>query len=73
MRIHLDPTLCQGHLRCADLAPDYFTSDDLGYAELLHEGPVPDGDLRALDRCAANCPEGAISLDSAPDTAKEAR
>ena len=73
MLIHLDPTLCQGHLRCADLAPDYFDSDDLGYARLVHAGPVPDADRAAVARCAANCPEGAISLDGHDETTRETR
>ncbi|NEM04708.1 ferredoxin [Geodermatophilus normandii] len=61
MRISIDPSLCQGHGRCYDLAPGLFGADDEGYATLL----VPDGrvpaDLEDGARlAAANCPESAV-------------
>jgi ferredoxin len=61
VRISIDPSLCQGHGRCYDLAPDLVDADDEGYAALL----VPDGrvpaDLEDDARlAAANCPESAV-------------
>ncbi|MFC4694533.1 ferredoxin [Geodermatophilus arenarius] len=32
VRISIDPSLCQGHGRCYDLAPDLFSADDEGYS-----------------------------------------
>jgi ferredoxin len=61
VRISIDPSLCQGHGRCYDLAPDLFGADDEGYATLL----VPDGRV-PVDReddarlAADNCPEAAV-------------
>ncbi|WP_369258928.1 ferredoxin [Geodermatophilus amargosae] len=63
MRISIDRSLCQGHGRCYDLAPDLFGADDEGYSALL----VPDGrvaaELEDDARLAAdNCPEAAVLL-----------
>ena len=63
MRISIDPSLCQGHGRCYDLAPDLFGEDDDGYAtltDLTAGGQVPpdrEGDARLA---ADNCPEAAV-------------
>ncbi|MGR7026800.1 ferredoxin [Geodermatophilus sp. URMC 62] len=61
MRVQIDPSLCQGHGRCYDLAPDLFGADDEGYATLLTtDGQVPPGCEDAAHLAADNCPEAAV-------------
>lgn len=43
MKIHIESATCQGHNRCAALAPDLFDIDDNGYASVTAGGVVPDG------------------------------
>ena len=43
MRVHVDPSKCQGHNRCYALAPELFDVDDYGQAMLIVEGDVPAG------------------------------
>lgn len=62
MRVELDREQCTGHGRCYTLAPDLFTSDDVGYGEVAIDGPVPP-DLEDQARIGvSNCPEQAIRL-----------
>ncbi|MGY1732531.1 ferredoxin [Geodermatophilus sp. SYSU D01045] len=61
MRISIDPSLCQGHGRCYDLAPDLFGADDEGYSTLLVPGgEVPAGLEGDAHLAADNCPEAAV-------------
>ncbi len=61
MRISIDPSLCQGHGRCYDLAPDLFGEDDEGYGTVLVPGgEVPDGEQDDARLAADNCPEAAV-------------
>ncbi|MFF3226939.1 ferredoxin [Nocardia suismassiliense] len=62
MHVFVNTDKCQGHLRCMDLAPDLFDCDDLGYGVVTATGPVPEALEEIARRCAANCPERAISL-----------
>ena len=63
MKIQVDPTLCQGHNRCAALAPDLFDIDDSGYAAAAGDGTVPADRADVAELAADNCPEQAITLD----------
>jgi len=61
MRATVDPQKCQGHLRCIIFAPEVFQVDDYGHAFFDADVPL---ELEAKTRqAAANCPEGAISID----------
>lgn len=62
MKVQIDSTLCQGHNRCLDLAPDLFEDDELGYAHIVGDGEVPPGMERAAELAESNCPEMAITL-----------
>lgn len=62
MKVQIDASLCQGHGRCYDLAPDLFNEDDEGYGMVRGDGVVPPGDERDARRAAANCPERAIEV-----------
>jgi ferredoxin len=64
MRIRIDSSLCQGHARCAALAPELFDLDENGVG-VVRPGceHVPEGDLQAL-LAIDNCPEQAIVADA---------
>lgn len=61
-RFEVDRTLCQGHNRCAALAPDVFDIDDDGFASVYDDGAIPDDLLPVVDDVINSCPEGAISV-----------
>ena len=62
MKVHLDTTKSQGHLRCSEAAPQIFGFDDDGLAVLLAEdGVVPPGYEDAAKLAENNCPERAIT------------
>lgn len=63
MRLHIDGDKCQGHNRCAAVAPDLVEIDDLGYAHEVGDGGVAPDQERAARLAASNCPELAISID----------
>ncbi len=60
MRIRLDRTLCDGFGICAKHAPGYFSLDDWGYASLIGNGTVVEGDEPAVNRALLDCPVHAI-------------
>ena len=66
MRLRIDSRLCQGHARCAALAPDLFDLDENGFG-IVRPGceNAPAGDRQAL-LAVDNCPEQAIVLE--PDS-----
>ena len=61
MRIKLDRTLCDGFLRCAEHAPETFSSDDWGYASLVGDGAVGAAHEGRVRRALMDCPAHAIS------------
>jgi len=67
VRATVDGGKCQGHGRCAMLAPDVFDIDDDGVGIVLVD-PVPaEAEAEARD-AALNCPESAIALLTAAST-----
>lgn len=66
MKVRVIQGRCQGHLRCAAVAPELFAGDDLGYAKEIGDGVVPAG-LEPNARLAeSNCPEQAIEISGEP-------
>lgn len=64
MRIVVDQTRCQGHGRCAALAPNVFALDDMdGLASVTHD-PVPAEFVTEARTGEAGCPERAISIEN---------
>lgn len=61
MRIRLDRTVCDGFGICAKHAPGYFSLDDWGYAALVGDGTVAEGDRDAVLRALLDCPVHAIT------------
>jgi ferredoxin len=52
---------CQGHGRCAMIAPSLFDLDDAGQALVLLD-QVPGSDLPDVEEAVMSCPEQAIAL-----------
>jgi ferredoxin len=61
MRVTIDKAKCQGHSRCAILAPDVFDTDDLGQGLVLVD-EVPEASHAEVREAAFSCPEGAITV-----------
>jgi ferredoxin len=61
--VSIDTTRCQGHGRCAIIAPEVFDVDDFGQGKVLVD-PCP-GELRATaEEAEYSCPENAITVAS---------
>jgi ferredoxin len=63
LRVKVDRERCQGHARCAALAPALFVLDELGNAREIGDGTVPDALVEAAHLAKANCPELAIAIE----------
>jgi ferredoxin len=63
VRVHLDPEKCQGHGRCAAVAPELFELDDYNQSSVKTDGTVPPELERQARLAVANCPEYAISIE----------
>jgi len=63
VRVTIDEDLCTGHGRCYTLAPAVFDADDMGNGVVLGDGTVPAAEEANARLAAANCPEGAITVD----------
>ena len=62
MRVRVDVDKCQGHARCAALAPEVYELDELGYnVTPLKEVPPEQED--AARKGALACPELAITVE----------
>jgi ferredoxin len=62
VRVNVDQQKCQGHNRCAVLAPDLFEVDELGAASAKGDGLVPPGREDAAQLAVDNCPEYAVEI-----------
>jgi ferredoxin len=62
MRVRIDRSLCSGHGRCFDLAPEVFDYDEEGFSVLKLETITP-GLEPAARRGAGGCPERAIAVE----------
>jgi ferredoxin len=61
MRAEVDADLCQGHARCWQICPEFFSLDHEGHSAV--EDPDVPPDLEAkVSEAAENCPERAITL-----------
>jgi ferredoxin len=60
--VRVDPGRCQGHARCAAVAPELFAIDELGNGRELGDGLVPSGLEGKAWLARANCPEIAIEI-----------
>ena len=65
MKVKVDSERCQGHARCAALAPELFALDTFGNARELGDGTVPAALADKAYLAKANCPEFAIEVNDA--------
>ena len=65
LKVKVDRARCQGHARCAALAPELFTLDALGNAQEIGDGTVPEAFIDKAYLAKANCPELAIEVTEA--------
>ena len=66
MKVHVDPERCQGHTRCAMIAPEVFELDDIdGHSSPVGEN-VPAGQEAKVREAVRSCPEQAISITEEP-------
>jgi ferredoxin len=61
VRVEIDAGKCQGHGRCALIAPDYFDVDETGFGKVL-AAEIAEADRDDLYEAQFCCPEGAIIL-----------
>ena len=68
MRIKIVEGRCQGHARCAALAPELFDLDADGYVAIVPGREIiADGDEEACEQAMLavdNCPEQALRLEA---------
>jgi len=62
MKVKVDREKCEGHARCAALAPELFVLDELGNAREVADGAVPPALIEKAHLAKANCPELAIDV-----------
>ena len=62
MKVKVDRERCQGHARCAALAPELFELDELGNAREKGDGTVPAGLEEKAYLAKSNCPEFAVEV-----------
>jgi len=62
LHVSVDRKRCQGHARCAALAPELFELDEDGAARVLAEGAVPPHLLDKARLARRNCPEFAVHI-----------
>ena len=62
LKVKVDPDKCQGHARCAALAPELFVLDELGNAREAGDGTVPEALIEKAYLAKSNCPELAIEI-----------
>jgi len=60
LKVKVDRDKCQGHARCAALAPELFVLDELGNAREAGDGSVPPALVEKAYLAKSNCPELAI-------------
>lgn len=61
MKLQVAVAACCGHARCAEVAPEIFLLNDIGYLDTA-EIEVPEGKEAEARRGARACPERAISV-----------
>ena len=61
-KVKVDRQRCQGHARCAALAPELFALDAFGNAQEIGDGTVPPALVEKAWLAKANCPELAIAV-----------
>lgn len=61
MKAEVDLSLCEGHARCMESAPDLFEVGDDDYSHVLVDD-IPEEQQANARRAMQTCPRAAISL-----------
>jgi ferredoxin len=61
MKVTVDRELCQGHIRCVQIAPTIFHQDDQGLS-YTSDDDVPMEEEARVRQAELNCPERAITI-----------
>jgi ferredoxin len=61
MKAAVDSDRCQGHARCWQICPQFFSLDDEGHSFLVTPEVLPELEAK-VQEAADNCPERAISV-----------
>lgn len=61
MRVTINSDRCQGHGRCALIAPEVFDTDDLGMGQVLLD-LVDEAHRSDVEEARLSCPEDAIVI-----------
>lgn len=72
MKVVVSAEACQGHNRCAEICPEVFAIDRLGFAVARSGEVLPELTPRVL-KAVENCPERAISIIESAAEAAEGR
>ena len=62
LKVRVQTARCQGHARCAQVAPQLFKLDELGNSRPIGDGTIPQGLEDKARLAQANCPEIAIDV-----------
>ena len=62
LKVRVNRQRCQGHARCAALAPELFKVDELGEGHAIDDGVVSPDQYDRAHLAMTNCPESAISI-----------
>jgi len=63
VKVRVEASLCVGHGRCYEIAPEVFGDDERGHCVLLQAEVAPPH-REAARKAEANCPEQAIRTES---------
>jgi ferredoxin len=63
LRVVIDSSVCQGHLRCMDKSPDLFDADNQGHGVAPDRDLELDSEIEAARMAVLGCPERAIRIE----------
>lgn len=62
MRVRANLSQCQGHARCEDICPGFFSTDAVEGKVVIQTETVPATLVDRVQLAVRNCPEGALRL-----------
>jgi len=67
VRLHVDPTKCDGYGVCAEILPEVFKLDEWGYASVEGDAPLDAAMEERAVRAVAECPAKAIAAQDSEE------
>ena len=62
MKVRVEPTACDGYVKCVRIAPALFAMNNANIAVVLVEGDLNEEQLKLAKMAAAMCPSKAIHI-----------